>query len=247
MIDQRVAKQGPVVTGLASEGRAVVRRCGDDHRSGRPECGNELPGEASLQHDQPILEAERVDQFREPRRRNDADAALQAFVDEALIGDPVAGAVQDEDILIAIHEFCVAGKSKRERMRRARSPRLVGAFVIGEHDGPPNRVEAVCEHTARFARLPAENRIAIKRENDHIRVNDARALGLEGRKRSVNSTMLGELLRGRFGNGDPFAARLLLGDRRAARAQHRQKRQEGPQQIPVHGVSLVGADGARKS
>src|SRR5437763_15919832 len=100
MVYQGIAEKGPVVPRLAAEGRTVLGRGSDDDGAWTLERGHELAGEAGLEDQQAVFEAERAQHRGEPQRRDYAAAAPQVLVDEADVGVAVAGAVEHEHVFV---------------------------------------------------------------------------------------------------------------------------------------------------
>ena len=110
---------------------------------------------------------------------DDPGAALHVFIDEAPVGLAMAGAIEDEDILIAVHQLGGARERKGQRLRRARRVRPAVPLVVGEDDRMSLRIEAVGEHAPRFTSFPPEHGVGVERDDDHIGVDHSGPLRLE--------------------------------------------------------------------
>ena len=157
----------------------------------------------------------------------------------------MAGAVDDQHVLTAVHELRHASDCQRQRMRRSRAVGLLGTLVVGEDDGPPRGVEAAGEHPACFTRFAAEDGIAIERNDNDVRVDHARPLRLQRRECGIDAAVFGELLGCRLGKSEP------LGRRRSLSAQRRRRKQSKANEElksaqQVHRATFIGEPRLRK-
>jgi len=116
----------------------------------------------------------------------------------------VARAVEDEYVFVAVHQLGDSREGELQSFGRRGRVGLAASLVVGEHDGPAGRIEAVGQHSARLTRLPVEDGIAVQRVDHDIGVDHTGTLRFERVERCRQPPLLGKELGRRFGDHRPF-------------------------------------------
>jgi len=154
-----------------------------------------LSRKTGLEHDQPVLGAIARKHGRQILRPDDPPTARVIVIAKPGVGRTVAGRVEDQHVLIPVHQG--AGPGQRRGKVRGSSGRsgLVVPFVFGERDHTSLGTKALCQDPAGLPCLAIEDRIGIERRNNHIGIDRSRPLWLQGGKRGIQARIVGDRLR----------------------------------------------------